>query len=1050
MSLTKYFFCFTLLSLTLPNLNVAQVVKNSTVILQTNVISQTLNSFQQIKLRVKRGKSRALYDRNGISSFNIILQCGDIATNPGPGSHSPKCPTCQKVVRCNQKRLICNECLSVSHLLCSGITNIKIQSRVPHHWTCNNCLHLILPFSHCSDDLMLEYSSINIPIQSDIDTSIDVHQEALAKHKDNLKLMHINTQSLVSSFDEFLINHEQHKFDLIAMSETWLRDNDSLINYVSIPNYELEYNNRQGHRGGGVGCYIASTIKYHRRKDIEKQFQDIEHLWLMIQGRNKNSNMLIGVIYRSPNLHPTNEWLDKFDNLLVYVKSNFDYPILITGDININLYNTDNPAVKSYTDILAQHNLSQIIEKPTRTTRNTSTLIDHIIVSHPEMVKHKDVLPCPYVSDHDGPYVIMNVRFPKYEPRFKYIRDEKTLDMNDFLEDVKNLPFSIIYAMDDVDDKVNMFNSLFLGCIDTHAPLKRVKVTRPPAPWIHDPIIKQLQLSRNNLRYEAHQKNDSHIWEKFRESRNDVKKIIRKQKMTFYRRALSSKKPKEVWNTINAILHPPPKRISFSPQALNDQFATTAERTIGQEAVSYETTEHFISSLTDTRNNFSLQKVTYEDVSKAINLLRNDTSTGSDLLPAKFLKSASEWVCSPLTHIINTSIRTNCFPSVWKKSRVVPIPKTNKPVAITDYRPISIQPVVSKIMEKVALWQLSNHIEKHKIYKETITGFRKGHDTGNALIKLRDDIKKAMKSSEAVLAVMIDFSKAFDTISHDKIIRKLHNLGFSKDFLLWIHSYLINRQQFVQIDDIKSTSKVNNFGVPQGSILGPILFNLYVNDLQENIFSTSVQYADDTTIWECVKPTKINNAVDNTNKTLNSLCTWAKENCLSLNALKTKYMIISTKKLSLNHNLHQLNVPLQIDNKNLNKVSNTSLLGTVIDENLTWGYHVNNVLSSCYGKLSVLRKLKNMTTFKLRKQLIESLILTKIDFNDTVYAPLTQSQVNKLQRLQLSACSFVFGKFVKPEYILKLKWLPIAQRRKYNVLKNAFKAITDPIMADNK
>ena len=154
-------------------------------------------------------------------------------------------------------------------------------------------------------------------------------------------------------------------------------------------------------------------------------------------------------------------------------------------------------------------------------------------------------------------------------------------------------------------------------------------------------------------------------------------------------------------------------------------------------------------------------------------------------------------------------------------------------------------------------------------------------------------------------------------------------------------------------------------------------------------------------------------------------------------------MIFSTKKLSSNHNLQQISIQLQLDNKALEKVQNTSLLGTVIDEHLTWNKHIKSILSSCYSKLSVLRKLNNMTTFKLRKQLNKSLVFSKINFNDVVYAPLTQTQLRKIQRLQLSACSFVFGRYVKMESVPKLTWLPIAQRRKFHVLKTAFKAITD-------
>ena len=153
-----------------------------------------------------------------------------------------------------------------------------------------------------------------------------------------------------------------------------------------------------------------------------------------------------------------------------------------------------------------------------------------------------------------------------------------------------------------------------------------------------------------------------------------------------------------------------------------------------------------------------------------------------------------------------------------------PIPKIQNPINLIDFRPISIQPVLSKVFERLVLKQLLDHIDTHQLYKNTLTGFRKGFSTGNALLKLRDDIKEAINAREISVVVLVDFSKAFDTVAHDVIISKLQKLGFSKDFLNWTYNYLSSRSQYVQIDANKSKILPTNFGVPQGSILGPVLF----------------------------------------------------------------------------------------------------------------------------------------------------------------------------------------------------------------------------------
>ena len=157
---------------------------------------------------------------------------------------------------------------------------------------------------------------------------------------------------------------------------------------------------------------------------------------------------------------------------------------MITGDFNLDLLCTSKPEVLQYCDILEQFNLTQIVNKPTRITLNRASLIDHIILSDPAICKHTDVLPCPHISDHDGPYAVLNVRLLRFQPRLKYIREEKHLNIEQYVSDMSYLPFSLIYAFEDVETKLDIFNSFILDCINKHAPSKKVKVTRPPSPWM--------------------------------------------------------------------------------------------------------------------------------------------------------------------------------------------------------------------------------------------------------------------------------------------------------------------------------------------------------------------------------------------------------------------------------------------------------------------------------------------------------------------------------------------------------------------------------------
>eukprot|EP00112_Aurelia_sp_Birch-Aquarium-sp1_P020387 Seg5240.1 transcript_id=Seg5240.1/GoldUCD/mRNA.D3Y31 product="RNA-directed DNA polymerase from mobile element jockey" protein_id=Seg5240.1/GoldUCD/D3Y31 len=200
-----------------------------------------------------------------------------------------------------------------------------------------------------------------------------------------------------------------------------------------------------------------------------------------------------------------------------------------------------------------------------------------------------------------------------------------------------------------------------------------------------------------------------------------------------------------------------------NPDELNSHFASTAERTLNRSATPIEDIFTTISNLPpDKENYFNLRQVSNQEVLKQLKSLRRDTSTGPDNIPARYIKLAVDIICSSLTHIINSFINESTFPILWKNARIVPIGKIASPIEKGDFRPISILPVLDKIFERLVANQLVDFIEETKLFRDTITGFRKGHSTGNALLKIRDDIKKAMKCGELSLLVFVDFSKAFE------------------------------------------------------------------------------------------------------------------------------------------------------------------------------------------------------------------------------------------------------------------------------------------------
>ena len=266
-------------------------------------------------------------------------------------------------------------------------------------------------------------------------------------------------------------------------------------------------------------------------------------------------------------------------------------------------------------------------------------------------------------------------------------------------------------------------------------------------------------------------------------------------------------------------------------------------------------------SYTNEESRFLMKQVTHEDVEKELKCLRMDCSAGYDNIAVMYIKPVLHFLTSPLTLIINTCIAQNIFPNQWKIAKISPIPKNNNAKLPDDFRPVSVLPIFSKVFERLIAKQFCNFIEQSSVYKDTMSGFRRSHSTNTLLAKIRDDITEAMSKGELTLAVFSDYSKAFDTVSHSTILRKMNKLGFSKSSLLLMTSYLVNRKQFVQINDKRSSLGTSQYGVPQGSVLGPIIFNLYVTDLQDHDIGPVCQYADDTSQYESFKP------IDSTNAT---------------------------------------------------------------------------------------------------------------------------------------------------------------------------------------
>ena len=301
-----------------------------------------------------------------------------------------------------------------------------------------------------------------------------------------------------------------------------------------------------------------------------------------------------------------------------------------------------------------------------------------------------------------------------------------------------------------------------------------------------------------------------------------------------------------------------------------------------------------------------------------------------------------------------------------------------------------------------------------------------------------------MKKGEITLAVFADFSKAFNTVDPEVLINKLSKMNFSKSFLHWLISYLSDREQFVQINDKISSKAIIRFGVPQGSLLGPVLFNLYVADMHQNVHPKEecLQYADDSTLYHHCRIEKLETAKLNLEQSLSTLNDWSSHMNLVLNETKTKMMMFSTKQMARYHELdHQHRVGISVNGKSIERVTQWKVLGMLFQQNLTWNNHIAQLLTSCYGSIAMLKKLRRFTPYNIRKQLAEALILSKLDYCNVLYHGMPDYLIRRLQKVENAAAGFVQGRYANAENVLALTWLPVKERIEFNIAKLTYKAI---------
>ena len=643
-----------------------------------------------------------------------------------------------------------------------------------------------------------------------------------------------------------------------------------------------------------VGLYIRSGLDFSEtsHSNLNTSSKDIEMQWVSIK-QPHNKLILIGNIYRPPQ-GSMERFIQVLENSLLQIDMT-KTELYIMGDFNIDMMDSQNIGTKDFKTFFKSFGLRQIIKEPTRCTIDRNSCLD-LVVTNSDLVYKVGATEL-NISDHSM-ILFTRQKLPKIKKKCSFLgRSYRNYDKNIFQNNILNSDWTQFNNSISADEKWSEFENIARSCIDKMCPTKYFRIKQEKEPWITPQLIELIKDKDVALK-RAKKSKDPNLWAEAKNIRNSCTRRLREARAEFISRNLENNlgNQKRFWKNIQDVL-PNSKSKTGNIKLENKALGTPIEEkdtarfindffvNIGPNLAKH-CNEPWSYKGTHSQSEVSEIETNTEEIIKLCKDININKASCIDNLSSEILRDARLIVPERIAQIFNTSFITGLVPDSWKIAKVTPLQKPGDRSDVNNLRPISLLPLPSKLIEKIVHKRIYNHCDEHGL----LDG-RPKHSTTSSAAFFINDIYNAINNNNYLIATYIDAMKAFDTVNHNILLDKVKLFGIKGKLFNWIENYLHNRHQCTIANDVVSDLKAISCGVPQGSVCGPLLFLIYINDISCILKNCKVAlYADDTVLY--IEHENLDDALTYMQEDLHLLSKWCTGNKLTINCKKpnTVYM----------------------------------------------------------------------------------------------------------------------------------------------------------------